>query len=498
MMADRKAELIALSGAENVLDDPRVLEDYSKDRSFAQAMKPGFVVKPVNVDQVQKIVRWAKGTGTPLVPVSSGPPHFRGDTVAGIPGAVVVDLSQMNKIIKIDRRNRLAVIEPGVTCGQLQPELAKAGLRLSTSLLPRANKSVITSLLEREPRLNARYQWSSLDPLRSMEVVWGDGNRLWTGGPGNDVLDLEQQMSQQKWPLDPTGPAQTDFYRFLSAAQGSMGIATWATVRCEVLPRVHRLFFVPAGHLNDLFDFTYKILRFRYADEIFLVNNASLAYMIGGSNTQIQSLKDQLPPWIAIVGIAGRDELPEERVDFQQKDIADIARSFGLELKSALPGAEGAQVLDLIMQPSREPYWKLDYKGGCQDIFFITTLEMTHEFVSSILQTAVSSGYPAADIGVYIQPRHQGVNCHCEFNLPYSPPDPHESALVQYLFARASKALFDQGAFFTRPYGIWADFAFEKDPSSTALLKKIKGIFDPHGIMNPGKLCFTLKATEEK
>ena len=80
-MGDAKAELIALVGEKNVLDDPATLEDYSKDQSFTQAMKSRFVVRPSNVDEVQKIVGWANETTTPLVPVSSGRPGFHGDTI---------------------------------------------------------------------------------------------------------------------------------------------------------------------------------------------------------------------------------------------------------------------------------------------------------------------------------------------------------------------------------------------------------------------------------
>ena len=61
-------------------------------------------------------------------------------------------------------------------------------------------------------------------------------------------------------------------------------------------------------------------------------------------------------------------------------------------------------------------------------------------------------------------------------------------------FSKASECiqgcLMNQGAFFTRPYGIWADMAFNKDEQSMILLKQIKGILDPNGVMNPGKLCF--------
>ena len=150
-MAEKKDELIKIVGAENVIDDPVTLDVYSRDHSFTPPMKPLMVVKPGNADEVQGIVKWANQTKTPLVPVSSGPPHFRGDSVPSAEGAVVVDLSGMNRIIMMDRRNRVAIIEPGVTFSELQPELAKEGLRLSMPLLPRASKSVLGSLLEREP-----------------------------------------------------------------------------------------------------------------------------------------------------------------------------------------------------------------------------------------------------------------------------------------------------------------------------------------------------------
>jgi len=489
-MNNPQAALTALVSQKNIVDDPEILESFSHDQSFNRAIQPRFVVKPGNVEEVQKIVRWANDTNTPLVPISSGPPHFHGDTVPAVSGAVIVDLSGMKKILAINRRNRIAVIEPGVTYAELQPALAKEGLRLSTSLLPRANKSVLTSLLEREPRLNARYQWSSLDPLRCVEIVWGDGNRLWSGSAGMDVMDLEKQESQEKRPIDGSGPAQTDFHRLLAAAQGSMGIATWASIRCEILPQLHKLFFVSANRLGDLLDFTCRILKFRYADELFLMNSVNLAYALGGNPDGIKALKEKLPSWVVLVGIAGREELPAERVEFQEKDIQDIARQFGLELTPEIPGTTGGQALPVIISPSREPYWKLGYKGGCQDFFFITTLDRTPAFVKTMTSAAESSGYSVSDIGVYLQPRHQGVNCHCEFSLPYNPDKPEEVSRARGLYARASDALMEQGAFFSRPYGIWANLAFKRDPHSASLLKNIKNVFDPKGIMNPGKLCF--------
>ena len=99
---------------------------------------PRLLIKAEYMEQVQKLVAWANATKTPLVPVSSGAPHFYGDTVPSELGAIILSLRHMNKIIRIDRRNRIAIIEPGVTYEQLQPELAKHGLRVTMPLLPRA------------------------------------------------------------------------------------------------------------------------------------------------------------------------------------------------------------------------------------------------------------------------------------------------------------------------------------------------------------------------
>jgi len=488
-MVDKKDELRKIVGAENVLDDPETIEVYSKDESFVPPRKPRLVVKPKNVDEVQGIVKWANQTSTPLVPISSGPPRFRGDTVPTLPEAVIVDLSGMKRIIKTDRRNRVAIVEPGVTFGQLQPELVKEGLRLTMPLLPRSTKSVVTSLLEREPTLIPRYQWSLPEPLRCVEVVWGSGDIMRTG-EGSYYDQLEDGWKMKYAQTFALGPIQCDYYRLVQAAQGSMGIVTWASVKCEILPQIHKLFFVPSERLDDLLGFAYRLLRFRYGDELLLLNSANLASILGEEAGQIRALGKELPQWILMVGVAGRDMLPKERVEFQVKDITDIAQQFALRLVSAIPGARDGEVLAALLNPSKDPYRKLRYKGGCQDIFFLTTLDKTPEFVKTMYSIAEAQGYPTSEIGIYIQPQLQGVACHCEFNLPFDPGNSIEVTKMRELFNKGSEALMKQGAFFSRPYGIWADMAYNRDAQTTSVLKKVKGVFDPNNVMNPGKLCF--------
>jgi len=504
-MAEKKDELIKIVGAENVINDPITLDVYSRDHSFTAPRKPLMVVKPTNADKVQGIVKWANQTRTPLVPVSSGLPHFRGDSVPSSEGAVIVDLSGMNRIIMMDRRNRVAIVEPGVTFSKLQPELAKEGMRLPMPLLPRTSKSVLGSVLEREPIMNPRYSWSLSEPLRCLETVMGNGDIFRTGelaGAGVStsarqeakLIPLEEALEKRRKTQDTAlyqyGPGQFNFHKLLGAAQGTMGIVTWASLRCEVLPKVQKFYLVPSERLDNIIGFAYKLLRIRFHDEFLLLNSANLASILGEGTEQIMGLREELPPWILIFGLAGRDILPEDKVEFLEKDIGDIAQQFGVRLESEITGVRDEQVGEAVLNPSKEPYWKLRDKGGCQDIFFLTTLNRTQEFAATMYSVAEAFKYSPSDIGVYIQPTHLGTSCHLEFSLPFDPSDEREVARIQGLFTKASEELSKQGAFFSRPYGIWADMAYSRNAEHTSLSRKLKELFDPNNVLNPGKLCF--------
>ena len=486
-MDSKKDELVAIVGKGNVLDDQETLEAYSRDQSFVPPRKPRFVVKPKETAEVQGIVKWANQTATPLVPVSSGPPHFHGDTVPSVGGAIIVELTRMNNIRRIDRRNRIAIIEPGVTFADIQPALMEYDMRLSMPLMPRKSKSVLTSLLEREPTMFPKYQWQLTDPLRFVEVVWGNGESLRTGDAGQyPVADPNEPMKQ----VTPWGPYQVDYYKLVSAAQGTMGIVVWAAVKCEILPKLHKLIFVPSETLENLVDFTYRLLRFRYGDELLLMNAMQFASILCENADEIDNLREKLPPWLCLIGIAGRDGLIKERVEFQERDIGDIAQQFGLRLLNAASDIQSDHVLKLLGAPSPEPYWPLRYKGDCQDIFFLTTLNKAPEYVKTMQSLSQFHGYSFNDVGIYIQPLQQGVSSHIAFYFPFNPEKLSEVKKTKNILSEGSEILIRQQAFFSRPYGMWADMVYNRNAQATMALKKVKKIFDPNNILNPGKLCF--------
>ncbi len=77
-----------------------------------------------------------------------------------------------------------------------------------------------------------------------------------------------------------------------------------------------------------------------------------------------------------------------------------------------------------------------------------------------------------------------------EFTFFYDPEDVAEVAMVSGLYRDAAQSLMSEGAFFSRPYGELAAMVYDRAAGYVAALKRVKKVFDPKNIMNPGNLCF--------
>jgi FAD/FMN-containing dehydrogenase len=482
-------ELEKIVGASNVNARPKILEEFSGDASFAPRLKPAGVVRPGNVAEVQAIVKWGNKTRTPLIPVSSGAPHFRGDTVPGASGAVIIDLSRLKKIIHIDTKNKVAMVEPGVTFDELQAELAKAGLCAYLPLAPRHTKSVVGSVLEREPLTMPSHHWDSTDPLLCVEVVFGTGDRFRTGeASGPDTIEEQWEMGRVQ--MNPFGHSHVDFQRLLSGAQGTIGIVTWASLKCCYLSEVSRALFVPSDRLEPLIDLIYRLLKFRMGGKLFILNGLNLACLLGENTREIQALKKTLPPWVLFISFEGYGVLPEEKIAYEEADFTVMARSLSLTPVEKVGGVDAETFSRLLSQPSPEPYWKTRLKGGVAEVFFLTTLDKTPAFSASMADLAREQKYPPENIGVYIQPIVHGTGCHCEFDLYYNPALDAASESTEKFAGLAGEKIAAMDGFFSRPYSAFKDIAYRNARGTANMQKKIKAIFDPNAILNPGKLCF--------
>lgn len=482
--------LTALLGRTSVSFDPATLNLYTRDISFTNPIRPGAVVKPTSVQQIQQLIQWANESGMPLVPISSGAPHFRGDTVPGTGGTLVVDLSGMKNILRTDRPRRVAMVEPGVTFSELIPEVIKCGIRLNMPLLPRQSKSVLGSMLEREPVVMPKYQWDISDPLACTGIIFGTGDEFRTGqaaGPG----DIEEQSAAGGVQKAPYGPGIGSYHRIIQGAQGGIGIITWASLRCEILPSYEEAFIVGSDNVSVLLDMAAWLIRLRMVNECFILNNTNLAAIFAhhwpADYQQIQSI---LPRWILFYVLAGYEFYPEERVSAYIKEISELTQRLGVCPVKSAGSISADEIMKTVQKPSSEPYWKLRYKGACEDIFFLTINDKIESMIKMMLDVTSAGGYATTDLGVYLQPIVQGTSVHCEFNLFYDPGNTAEVRSVADLSSTATRALLDKGAFFSRPYGENTRLIVNRDAASVAIFKKLKNIFDPNHIMNPGKICW--------
>lgn len=124
-------ELVKICGSKLISNDPELLESYSTDLSFVKGFAPKYVVWLNKTKQIEEILKLANNIGFSIIPISSNSPiRYHGDTIPLTENSIIVDLSRMNKILNIDRKNRVIMVEPGVTFGQLIPKLQKRDLKL--------------------------------------------------------------------------------------------------------------------------------------------------------------------------------------------------------------------------------------------------------------------------------------------------------------------------------------------------------------------------------
>ena len=480
--------LTDIVGAENVSNDPNLLLSYSRDTSFNAAGVPQYLVKPKNTEEVQQIIKLANELGIPVTPCSSGV-HFYGSAIPKL-GGIVMDLRRMNKILEFDLCNKMVRVEPGVTWGQLQAEMAKNKMMALNPLLPHPLKSVLTSHLEREPMIIPKFEYAT--PMVTLEIVLPDGEVMRSGSacvPGFPDKSYAEGVN-------PGGPGNMSYQWYLQGAQGTLGVATWAKVKVAPRPTVDKTFIIPFKNLQDAVPLIYNVQKRMIGEECLVLNNTDLAAILADKwPADFHSLKKGLAPWTVILVLGGGWRRPEEKIEYEEDGLRAAAAELHIpDLPTSLRGRAGIE-RELpgrlrTAWPENKTYWKFAAKGASLDIFFHTTLNKAAEFTEVVALEAAKGDYLAEDIGFYVQPLEYGRACHFECNLSYNPESAEDVAKMRQLYVNIAEAALDKGAFFTRPYGAVADLVYDRAASYTMALKKVKNLLDPKNIMAPGKLCF--------
>jgi FAD/FMN-containing dehydrogenase len=473
---------------------PQVITDKSARQEYAMlgAETPDGVVKIRDAGMLQETIRWARQRRIPLFAASSSAPHHEACTQ--IPkGALVLDLSPMKRVLKIDRRNRVALFEPGVTFEDLAPMAAGQELRIMTPLMPRPGKSVLAAYLDREPVIQPRYQWDLSDPLLCIEVIFGTGDLLRTGsagGPGS----LEQQWKAGDFQKGPMGPGQNDWMRLVQGSQGSIGVATWCSAKCEVLPKIQQLHVAGADRLEPLVDASYRMFHGKLTDIHFLVDRDAFANLVATNPGEREQALRDAASWNLVYSVSGIQHFPEERVAYLAKQARREVEAKGARLRSP-PLVNEAQLLALLVDPAAsrrragDAHWRNGARGTHGSVYFQTTMDRAGALIDRFDALARDDGIGADRVSRYLQPQIGGRCCHVELIVAADARDAGDIATVQRFCAQAAVPMIEAGAFFSRPHGAWAEPAMVAAHSSRWIFDEMKNIFDPDRILAPGRLA---------
>jgi FAD/FMN-containing dehydrogenase len=482
-----KNDLTGIVGPDSVLDDEQSLSRYSADQSFVSPRRPDLIVFVETVGQVQAIVKYANTTRVPLVPFSSGL-NLQGATVPR-EGGIVLNLSRMNTILAVDEDNWSCVIEPGVTASSLQDELERHGLRAMLPFGIHPNRSALTSLLERDPAIaSASFEYGN-ELIMDTEIVLPTGELFRTGLWSSGVK-----------PGSPMGPVRAMINRLWTGAQGTLGIVTKMNIKVEYLPRQRKLFLIPFDSFPEAMEPLRMIQRKELGLECFMLNAFNTASLLCSdwavpqefpavqkASQEFESLRASLPPWLLAVCINGGPRMPEGKIAYETEALESICAAANTAFY------EDGRLRDCLLAELLRPWGilkKFCYRGAVHNLSFKTTLSRFPDFQKTVMEFINTCNYPLQDVGVYVLPLERGRAYHCEVDFHCNPQDACETERVRALWHDVSECMIDEGAFFDRPYGAWADMVYRRAGSYTRKLQELKREIDPCNIMNPGQLCF--------
>ena len=238
MDADLIRRLIEICGSDYVLHSPEAIELYSRC-TIPWSRTCGAVVLPENVDQVSRIVRLCNEFRMPVWTFSRGHNWGYGTVLALQEGALIVILERMNRIHEVDEELCYAVIEPGVSQGQLNEYLKNTGSNLwidCTDSSP--DGSLIGNALDKG--VGYTPYGDHFGHLCGMEVVLANGDIVTTGG----VSEQCPTRYTYKWGV---GPFVDGLF-----AQSNLGLVTKAGLWLMPKPEAFEMFILKVSDPENL------------------------------------------------------------------------------------------------------------------------------------------------------------------------------------------------------------------------------------------------------
>jgi glycolate oxidase len=175
-------------GADHVVADPHDLVIFERDASIAGAL-PDAIVFPANTQEVSRVTRIAAAHGIPIVPRGAGT-GLSGGAVT-LRGGIALSLARLNRILEIDTKARTAMVQPGVVNLELSQKAAKYGLFYAPDPSSQKACTLGGNAAENSGGPHCLYYGVTTNHILGMEVVFADGSIEWVGGDDPDRRGLD-------------------------------------------------------------------------------------------------------------------------------------------------------------------------------------------------------------------------------------------------------------------------------------------------------------------
>ena len=217
---DLTAQLTALVGSDVVRSDAVSLQAYSRDATPMFEGLPEVIVAPRNTEEVSKIVKFAHDTKTPIIARGAGS-NLCAATVP-LNGGIVMSMNNMNQILEVSKSEMIAVVQPGVTNLSLDQLVEKEGLRFVPDPGSRNVSTIGGNVATSAGGLRGLKYGTTRNYILGLEAVLGTGEVIRTGG--RLVKDV----------------AGYDVTRLLVGSEGTLAVFTEITVALAPRPEASK------------------------------------------------------------------------------------------------------------------------------------------------------------------------------------------------------------------------------------------------------------------
>lgn len=450
--------LRSVIGAKNLLTDAGDRLPYGYDNSRRVAL-PDAVVFAQEAPQVHEIVRLCNRFQTPLIARGRGT-NTTGATVP-VQGGIVLSLERMNRIIAIRPEDRLAIVEPGVTNTELQTALAAHGFFWPPDPSSAAYSTIGGNLACNAAGPRAVKYGTPRDNTLGLSAISGAGEVVRTG------------VSTSK------GVVGYDLTRLLIGSEGTLAIITEATLRLTPKPSARRTLRALYRQVSDAAAAVSRIMAQPETPcALEFIDGAALD-MIRAFRPQVQADLPAGSGAMLMIEVDGN----EASIDAAVAAVSSAARGEGLlELRSAR-SAEEVTALWETRKALSPALRTLAPRKINEDV--VVPVSRIPDLIAGLETLAKKFGIRIVNFG------HAG-NGNIHVNLLGNPDEPNELTAMHACLDAVFTLVLKLGGTLSGEHGIGFDkrefVGRELDPEALALMRSIKQVFDPKGILNPGKI----------